>query len=111
MLLFFLPSHTPRVPRVSILRPGKERTSPFLFLGIFFFPMTQGLVRFQQTGDFHFLTFNCAQRRPYLHTPDARDLFESALEKIRRKYFFVVSDMSSCPNMPTYSSVNHFASR
>jgi putative transposase len=53
--------------------------------------MTRGLVRFQQTGDFHFITFSCYHRQPYLHTPEARNLFEVALKKIRCEHEFVVA--------------------
>lgn len=52
--------------------------------------MTQGLVRYQQAGDFHFLTFSCYQRRRYLESPAARDRFELALEAMRRRYEFLV---------------------
>jgi putative transposase len=53
--------------------------------------MAERLVRYQQTGDMHFLTFSCYHRLPYLASPEARDLFESALERIRQKYKFVVA--------------------
>ena len=53
--------------------------------------MPRGLVRFHHTGNFHFLTFSCYRRLPYLDTPEARDLFESALERVRKKYTFVVA--------------------
>jgi putative transposase len=52
--------------------------------------MTAGLKRYQQSGEMHFLTFSCWRRLPYLRTPQARDLFESALERIRQKYQFAV---------------------
>ena len=52
--------------------------------------MTRGLRRYQQTGNFHFITFSCYGRRPYLKNPDARNLFESALERTRKRYAFVV---------------------
>jgi putative transposase len=39
----------------------------------------------------HFLTFSCYRRRPYLGTPEARSLFESALGRIRKRYKFVVA--------------------
>jgi hypothetical protein len=53
--------------------------------------MTQGLVRKQQRGDLHFVTFSCYQRLPYLDNPKKRALFEDALEKMRLRYgFFVV---------------------
>jgi putative transposase len=53
--------------------------------------MTTGLKRYQQTGEMHFLTFSCYHRLPYLASPQAKDLFESALDQIRRKYRFVVA--------------------
>jgi REP-associated tyrosine transposase len=52
--------------------------------------MTQGLRRFQQAGNFHFLTFSCFCRRPYLRRAATRHLFEESLECIRRRYAFVV---------------------
>jgi putative transposase len=53
--------------------------------------MPKGLVRYQNTGQFHFLTFSCYHRRPYLSTSESRHLFESALECIRQRYNFVVA--------------------
>jgi putative transposase len=53
--------------------------------------MTRGLVRYQKTGEYHFLTFSCYRRRPYLAAASARDLFESALESIRHRYIFAVA--------------------
>ena len=53
--------------------------------------MTQGLVRYQQTGDLHFVTFSCYRRRAHLGSAEARDLFESALESMRLRYAFHVS--------------------
>ncbi|HEY1986197.1 MAG TPA: transposase [Terracidiphilus sp.] len=52
--------------------------------------MTHGLHRYQQGGDLHFITFSCYQRRPYLGCAARRALFESALERIRRRSGFVV---------------------
>ncbi len=52
--------------------------------------MTQGLVRYQQCGCFHFLTFSCHHRLPYLGTAAARELFERSLEAMRLRYEFVV---------------------
>jgi putative transposase len=51
--------------------------------------MTQGLVRYQRTGDQHFVTFSCFQRRPLL-SAFARCLFENSLEKVRSRYGFLV---------------------
>lgn len=52
--------------------------------------MPAGLKRYQQTGDFHFLTFSCHSRRPYLDNSSVRDLFEKVLEQTRRRYVFFV---------------------
>lgn len=48
--------------------------------------MPLGLKRYQDEGDDHFITFSCFQRRPYLSTPTARDLFERSLEQTRKNY-------------------------
>src|SRR5690242_9594902 len=53
--------------------------------------MPRGLVRYQETGNFHFLTFSCYHRLQYLKTVAARDLFEQALERVRRRYDFYVA--------------------
>jgi putative transposase len=53
--------------------------------------MTRGLVRKQQRGDLHFVTFSCFRRRPFLKNIKMRALFEDALERTRIRYrFFVV---------------------
>jgi putative transposase len=52
--------------------------------------MTERLIRYQHCGDMHFLTFSCYRRLPYLASPAAGNLFEDALERIRKKYGFVV---------------------
>jgi hypothetical protein len=53
--------------------------------------MPRRLVRYEHTGSFHFLTFSCFHRFQYLGTAAARDLFEDALERVRRRYRFVVA--------------------
>jgi putative transposase len=53
--------------------------------------MPTGLVRYQQAGDFHFVTFSCYRRQPFLAAAAARDLFEQSLEKMRQRYDFVVA--------------------
>ena len=53
--------------------------------------MARGLVRFQQCGCFHFITFSCFHRLPSLGAAAARDLFEAALERIRIRHQFVVA--------------------
>lgn len=53
--------------------------------------MTRGLVRYQQYGCLHFITFSCYRRQPYLRAPTARELFERSLEAMRRRYGFVIA--------------------
>ena len=48
-------------------------------------------IRYQQTGEFHFLTFSCYRRRACLSAVSAMELFEDALERVRRRYLFVVA--------------------
>ncbi|MGA8940112.1 MAG: transposase [Acidobacteriaceae bacterium] len=50
--------------------------------------MPSGLKRFQGDGDYHFITFSCYRRLPYLHNDTARILFEETLERVRRKHDF-----------------------
>ncbi len=54
-------------------------------------PIPHNLIRYQHTGDFHFVTFSCYHRLPYLATPQARELFEHSLESMRLRYDFVVA--------------------
>jgi REP-associated tyrosine transposase len=53
--------------------------------------MPKGLVRYQKSGVFHFLTFSCYRRDPLLAGPGAFEIFVSELEKVRRSYGFVVA--------------------
>ena len=53
--------------------------------------MTQGLIRYHHTGNFHFLTFSCYHRQPYFATIPAREAFEHSLERMRIRYRFVVA--------------------
>jgi putative transposase len=48
-------------------------------------------IRYQQTGEFHFLTFSCFRRRTYLSSGAAMELFEDALERVRLRYLFAVA--------------------
>ena len=52
--------------------------------------MPSKLKRYQLTGDFHFITFSCYHRLPYLGSEPSRDLFERSLEQARRRYVFHV---------------------
>jgi putative transposase len=53
--------------------------------------MPRGLIRYEHTGNFHFLTFSCYHRFSYLGAPEACDLFEDALERVRERYRYVVA--------------------
>jgi len=48
-------------------------------------------IRYQQTGEFHFPTFSCFRRRPYLTAVAAMEVFEDALERVRLRYLFAVA--------------------
>lgn len=52
--------------------------------------MAKGLVRYQQAGDLHFITFSCSGRRPFLATPATRNIFERSLETMRIRYQFLI---------------------
>jgi putative transposase len=52
--------------------------------------MPSGLHHYQRTGQLHFITFSCYGRKAHLGTLARRDLFESALERIRRRYRWAV---------------------
>ncbi len=52
--------------------------------------MTKGLVRYQNCGVFHFLTFSCYRRQPLLAAPGAYGVFEHERERIRKRYALVV---------------------
>src|SRR5579864_2847777 len=48
--------------------------------------MPWGLTRFHHSGQSHFVTFCCYHRRPLLTTDATRRIFESALERVRRRF-------------------------
>src|SRR5271165_2724926 len=52
--------------------------------------MPWGLVRFQQCGNLHFITFSCYRRQPFFDTAHAKETFERSLEQTRRSYRFYV---------------------
>jgi REP-associated tyrosine transposase len=60
-------------------------------MGVILQCMKGARIRYQQTGDFHFLTFSCYRRRDYLSTVAAMELFEDALERVRLRYRLVVA--------------------
>jgi putative transposase len=53
--------------------------------------MPRELVRYQESGHFHFVTFSCYQRKAYLRTAFGRSLFERSLETMRVRYEFCVA--------------------
>ena len=53
--------------------------------------MTKGLVRYQQSRTFHFLTFSCYRRLPLLGKAAACSVFKRELEVVRRRFEFVVA--------------------
>src|SRR5437868_6806372 len=53
--------------------------------------MPRNLKRYQQTGELHFITFSCYQRRPLLRKASRRQIFLQCLETVRRKFDFVVA--------------------
>jgi putative transposase len=53
--------------------------------------MPKGLVRYQECGVFHFLTFSCYRRQPLLGNMTGYSVFECELEAVRRHYEFVVA--------------------
>jgi putative transposase len=59
--------------------------------------MPGGLIRYEHTGSFHFLTFSCYHRLQHLGTAQACDLFEDALERVRQRYRFVVAGYVAMP--------------
>ncbi len=48
--------------------------------------MPWGLVRYHHTGQSHFITFCCYHRRALLISDASRRVFESALERVRRRF-------------------------
>ena len=48
------------------------------------------LKRYHGAGHDHFITFSCHNRKPYLNTPAACDLFVKTLEATRSRYGFNV---------------------
>jgi putative transposase len=53
--------------------------------------MPTDLVRHQQSGRFHFVTFSCYRRQPLLARDEAYSVFENQLETVRRSYKFAIA--------------------
>ena len=52
--------------------------------------MPTGLRRYQQTRQLHFITFSCFRRMPHFDHAASRDLFQRALERVRKRYTWAV---------------------
>jgi putative transposase len=52
--------------------------------------MPKGLRRYYGTGDLHFITCSCYQRRSWRDTDGRRDLLLNILEEVRKEHRFVV---------------------
>jgi putative transposase len=53
-------------------------------------PKRNALRRFYGSGDLHFVTFSCYQRRPYLGTVRARNRFVKILDEVRSRHGFAL---------------------
>jgi putative transposase len=49
------------------------------------------LVRYQNSTDFHFLTFSCYRRLPLLARGEGYQVFEEELERVRQRYEIIVT--------------------
>jgi putative transposase len=47
--------------------------------------MPTGLKRYQNTGNFHFITFSCYRRQPFLETDAAKNIIQIILEQTRKQ--------------------------
>ena len=59
--------------------------------------MTLGLERRFGLGHHHFVTFSCYRRQPFLAEARSREVFETALEAVRKKYCFTVDSYVVMP--------------
>jgi len=50
--------------------------------------MPSRLKRYQTEGHYHFITFSCYHRLPYLNNDHARITFEETLERVRQRHQF-----------------------
>jgi len=53
--------------------------------------MPKGLIRYQKSGCFHFITFSCYRRQPLLTRDNAYEIFQHELKKVRLRYGMVVA--------------------
>jgi len=53
--------------------------------------MPTGLKRYQESKQFHFITFSCYHRKPLLLSPEAKGIFEQLLEQVRRRHSLAIA--------------------
>jgi len=53
--------------------------------------MPTGLKRYQQTQNFHFITFSCYRRQPFLETAIAKDIAQEILEQTRKQQHLCIA--------------------
>ena len=53
--------------------------------------MPPRLERRQTTGNFHFITFSCHNRLPFLATPEAKNVVLEVLEQTRQRYTLTIA--------------------
>ncbi len=53
--------------------------------------MPKGLLRFHNSGHWHFITCSCYRRQKFLESARRRDVFVEILEEVREKHDFVVA--------------------
>ena len=85
-------------PKLVLLGWGFRRTSQTRPWGeVYAARVPWGLKRYQQARDLHFVTFSCYRRQPLLVSVRAMQLFEAALEQVRRQYGFYVTGYVMMP--------------
>jgi putative transposase len=60
--------------------------------------MPRGLVRIQDSGELHFITFSCYQRRNYLSAASSRGMVADAMRRISLSYDFDLLGFVVMPN-------------
>ena len=77
--------------------------------------MPTGLKRFQQTKQFHFITFSCYKRQPLLHTEEAKNIVHQILEQTCRQqslriaaYFLMPEHIHLLTNEPAKETLATF---
>lgn len=69
------------------VHPSQTRLKPRCYTQ----SMSSRLHRYYGAGHSHFITTSCHDRLPFLGSAQSRDLFVEVLERVRRRYHFVVA--------------------